>query len=55
MSSYSITAAGSGEPTFADLTDCRQSLQQLQQQQKHLTEALSEQGNLGQSLIDAIV
>lgn len=38
----------------ADLRENKARLQQLQQQQRTLTEALDESGSLGHSLIDAV-
>lgn len=40
---------------FADLELCKERQQQLQQKQKALTEMLGDQGDLGQSLLDAVV
>ena len=39
----------------ADLELCKERQQQLQQKQKALTELLGDQGDLGQSLLDAVV
>ena len=39
----------------ADLTLYKERQQQLQQEQKALTELLEDQGDLGQSLLDAVV
>lgn len=38
----------------ADLRENKERLQQLQQQQRSLTQALDEHGRLGQSLTDAV-
>ena len=53
-------AEGAKEPAIsenlvcADRMLCRQKQQHLQQQQKALTEMLGDQGDLGQSLLNAV-
>ena len=42
-------------PGLVDLKVCKQEQQQLQQQQKVLTEALGDQGDLGQSLLNTVM